>query len=222
MVAAQHNGNSTGADATAGFPQRATFQWHRGHHRQRNVTSSCEGRGCARQPLRDPWRGLSLRPVLNAGMPGAAQSTAPAPGADSTSGSGSRQQPEHVKRTLRQLAASDAVSLARQVDFGGGMQGRRQVVTAVQLSSLRLTAALAQYPRGSRVLHAANRDFLLMPLSEVVDQSYTAYFDMVSRRFPPCSTGVGTCRRQPSCGDAVRAALDNFPIISTNQCSRGN
>lgn len=82
------------------------------------------------------------------------------------------------------MAAGDAASDARREDIGEGVRGQQEAVTALQLSSLRLTAALAQYPVGSRVLHAANRDFLLVPLSNVVDESYTAYFDMVSRHFP--------------------------------------
>jgi hypothetical protein len=57
------------------------------------------------------------------------------------------------------------------------------VLLGSDLSSLSLTAALAQYPEGARVLHAANRDFLLVPLSNMVDERYTAYLDMVSRRF---------------------------------------
>ena len=54
----------------------------------------------------------------------------------------------------------------------------------LDVTGLQLVTALAQYPEGARVLHAANRDFLLVPLSNVVDESYTGYLDMVSRHFP--------------------------------------
>ncbi len=181
MVGAQHN-STAAADATAGLPQRLTLLPRLGR-RQQQGASLGTGHGAAGLSA-DSWRGLSLVTARNTVMADAAQGTAAAPAVSSTSESSSRQWSKHGQRAGRETAAGDAAAEARRVDIGGGVRGQQAAVTASQLSSLRLTAALAQYPQGSRVLHAANRNFLLVPLSNIVDESYTAYFDMVSRRFP--------------------------------------
>ena len=182
MVVAQHNG-STAADAAAGFPQRFTLLRPVSPRQQRGIASRGTGHGAAGLSA-DSWRGLRVKLTQDSEMADAAQSAESALEVGSTSASSSRQRPQRVQRAVREMAAGDAAAEARRVDVSRGLRGQQQAVTAPQLSALRLTAALAQYPQGSRVLHAANRDFLLVPLSNIRNESYTAYFDMVSRRFP--------------------------------------
>jgi hypothetical protein len=39
--------------------------------------------------------------------------------------------------------------------------------------------AAAAYPRGTRLLHGSNRDYMLVPIGQVMDESYTAYFNFL-------------------------------------------
>lgn len=41
--------------------------------------------------------------------------------------------------------------------------------------------AAPAYPRGARVLHGRNRNYLLVPLGQIMDESYTAYFKFASK-----------------------------------------
>ena len=175
MISAQPN-SSAAADATAASPQHFTLVQPPSHRQQqRAIAEGSRARGAATQPLGHPWRGLGLKLVQDVQMAGAAQGAAAPSEAGSTSRRRSRQQPQHMLQ---------AEMAAWQVGTSDMVRRQQEAVMASQLSSLRLTAPLASYPTGSRVLHAANRDFLLVPLSNIVDESYTAYFDMVSRRFP--------------------------------------
>jgi hypothetical protein len=44
-------------------------------------------------------------------------------------------------------------------------------------ASFRLRGAAARLPRGSKVVCGKNRDYVVSPLSNIIDERYTAYFE---------------------------------------------
>ena len=179
-MTSQQDNSSVGASATSGCAQR--FQLIRRDSQQRAGASSLHGViGAGRQLPDDRWQALGR---LRAAADNQAVGTAFKVEADSGSGRCSPLQAQAKQRTAAQTAVTHAASSARFVHDRERMQDQPAPLLASQLGSLRLTAPLARYPEGARVLHAGNRDFWLVPLSDITDESYTAYFDMVSRRFP--------------------------------------
>ena len=67
------------------------------------------------------------------------------------------------------LAAAEVVPPHTQEPSGGGE------LVALQL----VPPAAAQYPRGARVVSGSTKQYLLVPIGQVVEEQYTAYFDFV-------------------------------------------
>lgn len=68
---------------------------------------------------------------------------------------------------------------------GSSPAGSLGLVVAPHADSAGATFHLAPpaapaYPRGARVLHGHNRDYLLVPLGQIMDESYTIYFKFVN------------------------------------------
>lgn len=55
--------------------------------------------------------------------------------------------------------------------------GRQAAVPASAPFVFELAAPLAQYPDGAKLLSGADRQYIVAPLMNIVEDSYTPYFD---------------------------------------------
>ena len=175
--------SNTSADATLAASQRFALVQHNG--RQPAMATAARDGSSSGPEGPGQWQGLALTPTVMTGVTGDSD---PSDAASAGSAPCGRLQTQARRHATTKQSADDAAAGGLSVAVSDTQLSGLPVLSAAELlgsdlTSLQLTLALAQYPEGARVLHAANRDFLLVPLSNVVDESYSGYLDLVSRRF---------------------------------------
>ncbi|KAL4434022.1 hypothetical protein ABPG75_000463 [Micractinium tetrahymenae] len=136
------------------------------------TADSGTGRLVLRQARTQPAAAQTFRlhPVPAAGADGSA------PGGTSNGQPAYELEPLSQPGTRIQLTAnspegSDGPAVAFAAETGAGSRPG-SAAAAFQLAP----PAAPAYPRGARVLNGHNRDYLLVPLGQIMDESYTAYF----------------------------------------------
>lgn len=65
----------------------------------------------------------------------------------------------------------------RAVQLPAQALGRQLAFAATAPYVFELAAPLAQYPDGAKLLSGADRQYIVAPLMNIVEDSYTSYFD---------------------------------------------